>query len=170
MFRVPTYLARSSIHGIGVFTAVDIPSGTVVWDFDADVDWRLTPDELDEFPEPFRSRLRHYCYLEKDGLYVLCGDNARYMNHSVDPNCDDRGPVTTAKRRIAAGEELTCDYTTFDLESAAAAPEEFGPGRPLEVGAGSRTGASPSRDGGRRRRASGHAQEAEARRTRRRRT
>lgn len=51
-------------------------------------------------------------------MLVLCGDNARFMNHSFEPNCDDRTGVTFALRDILAGEELTCDYRVFDLESA----------------------------------------------------
>lgn len=39
------------------------------------------------------------------------------MNHSFEPNCDDRGHVTRALRDIAEGEELTCDYRNFDAES-----------------------------------------------------
>jgi hypothetical protein len=50
---------------------------------------------------------------------VLCGDNAKFMNHSFEPNCDDvDGPYTVTKRDIATDEELTCDYRLFDLESA----------------------------------------------------
>jgi hypothetical protein len=60
-----------------------------------------------------------YCYLSPEGIYVFCGDNAKFMNHSTDPNCDDpEGRYTVANRDIEAGEELTSDYTTFDLESA----------------------------------------------------
>jgi len=39
------------------------------------------------------------------------------MNHSFQPNCDDQGPTTVAACDIAAGEELTCDYRTFDMNS-----------------------------------------------------
>jgi len=40
------------------------------------------------------------------------------MNHADAPNCDDSGDTfTVARRDIAAGEELTCDYRSFDEES-----------------------------------------------------
>lgn len=125
MFRVPTYLARSPIHGIGVFTPFPIDAGTLIWDFTPEVDLRLTAGELEEFPEPYLSRLRNYCYLEPSGLYVLCGDNARFMNHSADPSCDDQGTTTRAGRDIAAGEELTCDYRAFDMEATGDAAPEY---------------------------------------------
>ncbi len=118
MFVVPTYVASSHIHGVGVFTPLPIRKGTILWRFDERVDWRLSPRQLRRFPEPFRSRLRAYCYLDVDGWYVLCGDNAKYMNHAPDPNCDDSGLFTIARREIAAGEELTCDYRAFDADCA----------------------------------------------------
>jgi hypothetical protein len=103
---------------VGLFAATDLPANFVIWEYVDGVDWRLTPTELSRFPEPFQSKLRHYLYQEDSGLYVLCGDNAKYMNHSDDPNCDDTGgEFTVSNRAIAVGEELTCDYRLFDLEA-----------------------------------------------------
>lgn len=119
MLRVPTYLTQSQIHGVGVYTPERIKKGTVIWEFTPEIDWRLPPDLVDHFPEPYRATLRSYCYIERSGMLVLCGDNARFMNHSFEPNCDDSGLVFTVTRRdIEVGEELTCDYRLFDAESA----------------------------------------------------
>jgi uncharacterized protein len=118
MLRVPTFVAPSAIAGVGLFAATELPAGTVIWEFTEGVDWRITPGEFAEFPEPFRSRLRHYVYQEESGTYVLCGDNAKFMNHADEPNCDDpEGEYTITRRLVHAGEELTCDYRSFDLES-----------------------------------------------------
>jgi hypothetical protein len=118
VFRIPTYLGRSSIHGVGVFTSVFIPAGTVIWNRDADVDWAFTGEELECFPEAYKEKLRSWCYLDESGVYILCGDNARYMNHSEEPNCDDWTSYSTrAARDIEPGEELTCDYRAFDIAS-----------------------------------------------------
>jgi uncharacterized protein len=118
MLLIPTYLAASPIHGVGVFTAEPLPAGKKIWEFTPDVDWRLTPDDLASFPEPYQSKMRSWCYLDDDGRYVLCGDNARFMNHTDNPNCDDpEGIFTVTNRLIPAGEELTCDYRSFDRES-----------------------------------------------------
>lgn len=117
MFKVPTYLAPSPIHGIGVYTAVPISAGTVLWTYDPPVDQEIPPDEMASIPEPYQTRLRHFSYLDESGVYVLCGDNARFMNHSSEPNCDDTGSATIAARDIEPDEELTCDYRTFDVES-----------------------------------------------------
>lgn len=116
MFTVPTVVRGSSIHGVGVFSPTFIPAGSLIWEFTPEVDWRLTPGEMASFPEPFQTRLRRYSYLEESGTYVLCGDNAKFMNHSALPNCDDRGSHTIAARDIQSGEELTCDYSAFDVE------------------------------------------------------
>lgn len=118
MLRVPTYVAPSSIAGMGLFAATRLPKGTVIWEYTDGVDWRIGPTELSLFPEPYQTKLRHYTYQEDSGIYVLCGDNAKYMNHSEQPNCDDpEGEYTVTNRAIRAGEELTCDYRTFDLEA-----------------------------------------------------
>mgnify|MGYP006202437547 CR=1 FL=1 len=126
MFLIPTYLGRSPIHGIGVFTPVALPANTIIWEFSPDIDWRLSPDELERFPEPYQDKLRMYCYLEASGLYVFCGDNAKYMNHSFEPNCDDpEGRYTITNRDIEANEELTCDYRNIDMESAQGGLDQY---------------------------------------------
>ncbi len=125
MFSVPTYLASSSIHGTGVYAAEPIAEGTVIWDFTEGVDWELTEEEMQAFPERLRDQMERWCFLRPDGMYVLCGDNAKFMNHSFKPNCDDRGDVTIAARDIEAGEELTCDYRAFDMKSKQTGLDEF---------------------------------------------
>jgi SET domain-containing protein len=117
MFLLPTYVAASSVHGMGAFTPLPIAQGARLWEFNPAVDWTITPGELAAIPERLRLRLRTYCFLNPNGVYVLCGDNARFMNHQDDPNCDDTRPgLTIARRDIQAHEELTCDYRVFDLE------------------------------------------------------
>ena len=117
MLCVPTYVAPSRIAGVGLFASQNLAAGQVIWRFTEGVDWRLDADALARFPEPYRSMLRHYLYRDESGMYVLCGDNAKFMNHQDDPNCDDSGDVCTVTRRaVVAGEELTCDYRLFDLD------------------------------------------------------
>ena len=114
MFLVPTYLAKSSIHGLGVFTPLAIAAGTVVWELNPEIDWALTPAELEAMPEPFRSRVRAYSYLNVDGVYMLCGDNGKFMNHANAPNCFEDDIRTIAAVDIPANAELTCDYRAFE--------------------------------------------------------
>lgn len=118
MLCVPTYLASSRIAGVGLFSATALPRGARIWEYTEGVDWRIPPSELMAFPEPFQGWLRHYLFLDDDGLYVLCGDNAKFMNHHPDPNCSDADArFTITLRPIRAGEELTCNYFEFDRES-----------------------------------------------------
>jgi SET domain-containing protein len=117
VFSVPTVVRPSPIQGFGVFAASPIPAGTVIWEFTPGVDWRFTPDEFAAMPEPWLGALRRWCYRDEDDTHVLCGDAAKFMNHSDDPNCDDRGGTTITWRDIEAGEELTCDYRGFDVDS-----------------------------------------------------
>jgi len=49
-----------------------------------------------------------------DGKVVLLGSPDRYVNHSCDPNAyvlyEGEHSFLVARREIAAGEEITCDY------------------------------------------------------------
>ena len=124
MLLVKTRLAASPIHGVGLFAAEFIAEGIVVWESHPDIDIRLTEGQIAGLPEPCREQVRKYSYREQQtGLYVLCGDDARFLNHSPRPNCVDvftaeDGDLTLAARDIAEGEEMTCDYALFDLDLA----------------------------------------------------
>ena len=121
MLLVPTTLKESAIHGIGLFAAEPIKKGTIIWRLDRPIDQFLDDVDLARISEAARQMMFKYSYLDPVlKKRVLCGDDARFMNHSESPNCDDRmdgeGGVTVAARDIAAGEELTCDYRKIDLE------------------------------------------------------
>ncbi|MGH7563981.1 MAG: SET domain-containing protein [Gemmatimonadota bacterium] len=120
MLRVPTILERSPIHGIGVFAAERIPKGTEVWRFSPGFDLDLDPSMVEGFPKHTREWFAHFGYVDfhLDRL-IVCLDNARFINHSADPNLEsdygrDRYGPDYAARDIAAGEELTADYSEFE--------------------------------------------------------
>ncbi len=135
MLLVRTVVRESAIHGLGVFADQDIPRGTVIWTFDPLIDRVLRLDDLDRLPEHVRLFVEVYSeYFADLGLLVLSGDNDRFTNHSADPNTVvvlPNGPEATviAVRDIAAGEEITCDYTvvrTLGFEAVAGAAEAAG--------------------------------------------
>jgi SET domain-containing protein len=119
MLLVRTYLDRSAIHGIGLFAAERIPRGTVVWRLSPALDILLSAEQIAALHPAAREQIEKYSYLDRMlGGFVLCGDDARFFNHSESPNChdfpDERGGTTVAARDIEAGEELTSDYASFD--------------------------------------------------------
>lgn len=121
MMLVKTEKRQSEIHGIGLFAAQHIPEGTPTWRFFAGIDQAIHPDVVGRLPEASRFTFLTYAYLDiRTGLYVLCADDARFMNHSDEPNVrgdydlDGVFGVDVAARDIEAGEELLCDYRTFD--------------------------------------------------------
>jgi hypothetical protein len=125
MLMVKTRLGPSEIAGIGLFADQDIPEGTVTWKFFAGYDLLLTGDEIGRLPEPARTSLLDHSYRDPaSGLYVLCIDNARFMNHAAAPNTAGvhaGGSIEgydIATRDVRKGEELTCDYRLFDADVA----------------------------------------------------
>jgi hypothetical protein len=119
MLLVKTYLDRSAIHGVGLFAAERIPAGSVVWRRSPEIDILLDPAQLERLHPAARAQIEKYTYLDRVlGKLVLCGDDARFFNHSDAPNCHDypdaSGGTTVAARDIERGEELTSDYASFD--------------------------------------------------------
>lgn len=113
MMTVRTELRASAIHGIGVFAAEPIPAGALVWQL-SEWDQRLGDADLARMHPAAVAGIGRHLY-RHGGRHVLCFDHARFMNHSGAPNLDCRDPQANyARRAIAAGEELTCDYREFD--------------------------------------------------------
>jgi uncharacterized protein len=117
MLLISTYLAPSSIEGIGVFAAEPIARGRLIWNLNPKFDVFVHPHEMEELPPHMQDFVARYSYphLEMPGVIILDSDNGRFMNHCMEPNTDfrifDRG---YALADIAVGEELTCNYHEFD--------------------------------------------------------
>jgi len=114
---VETELRPSPIHGIGVFLLRPVRAGELVWRFDSRIDRVYTPEEVASLPPHVQAYLRTYCtWHEGAGVYVLCGDNGRYFNHSDTPTTVSNGISFGEDRAacdLAAGDELTSDYHTI---------------------------------------------------------
>ena len=93
------------------------PSGTLVWKLDPQLSTGVIAIEIYERETgPVKDYLDRYSYPDRrDPSYIVFeADDARYMNHDDDPNCDVSAPEETyALRDIAPGEEMTCDYNHF---------------------------------------------------------
>ena len=115
MFVIKTRVGPSPIHGIGVFACEDVAAGGPVWRFHPPFDQILSEQEIADLPDAPREYLQKYAYPSSDlgGQLVLSGDHARFLNHSDDPNTEARPFLSIARKWIASGDEITCDYGAF---------------------------------------------------------
>ena len=117
MMMVDTELQPSSIHGLGVFLRTPVRRGDLIWRFDARIDRVYSEAELSSLPDHVQHYLRTYStWHEATRLYVLCGDNGRFFNHSDAPTTTSNAisfGEDHAARDLERGEELTSDYTTI---------------------------------------------------------
>jgi SET domain-containing protein len=102
----------SGVHGHGVFAIAPIRKGKKIIEYTGRrIPWASVPDEADD--------QRTYYFGLDNGKEVIDpavdGNDARWINHSCDPNCeaieewDDRVFIY-ALRNIKPGEELFYDY------------------------------------------------------------
>ncbi len=113
------------MHGTGIFADEFIPEGTRIWEYHEGVDSRFDEQFLQTLPGPTRKQMLNYAYKNpRTGLYVMCGDDARFFNHSDTPNTEDlkydegfvEGEgITIAARDIQSGEEIVSNYRSFDI-------------------------------------------------------
>ena len=113
---LPLYrVRRSKIHGTGVFAARDIRKGARICEYLGD---RISHAEADRRYEEKADDDNHTFLFTVDEKIVIDGgvggNDARYINHSCDPNCetviDDRRGFVEAIRAIPKGTELGYDY------------------------------------------------------------
>jgi len=112
MLLVPTYVARSPIHGLGLFASERIAAGTKMWAFQPGLDAFVSDEVFAGLPDFQRSFLEHYAFRSPiwPGGWVIGFDHSRYINHSAEPNTDNESEFAFASRDIQKDEEITCDY------------------------------------------------------------
>ncbi len=116
MLTIKTYLSPSSVHGLGLYAAEDIPAQTIIWQFHPFIDNLLTPRDFFEtckgLDEPTLNHMLNATY-KRNGHYFYLTDNARFINHSPETSnigfVDDFSEI--ALRDIKYGEELLENYT-----------------------------------------------------------
>jgi SET domain-containing protein len=103
---------RSRIHGRGVFSTQPIRKGTRIIEYTGRrILWSSVPEEVDD-------QRTYYFGLDNEKQVIdpsIGGNEARFINHSCDPNCEAREDhrervFIHALRNIRAGEELFYDY------------------------------------------------------------
>ena len=115
MLLIRTVLAPSAIHGLGVMAAESVAAGQPIWRFEPGIDLVIPASRAAELPPAFRAYLDLHGYRSPEfaDSVVLSCDHAKFLNHSDDPNTEIVGRETLARRAIADGEEITCNYRLF---------------------------------------------------------
>lgn len=112
---LPFEIRPSPMQGLGAFAKYPIPEGMRLIEYAGE---RLTPAQADaRYPE-VAGEAHHTMLFAIDNDVVVDaavnGNEARFINHSCNPNCDaviDGGRIwIEALRDIEPGEELAYDY------------------------------------------------------------
>ena len=102
--------------GYGVFASRFIPKGSLVYVQDP-LDIEITPEKYGALDESSRRLAEKYSYLDVRGNRILSWDAAKYVNHSCQPNTMSTAwGFELALRDIQEGEEITDEYSLFNLE------------------------------------------------------
>jgi SET domain-containing protein len=129
----PAFEVRvSPVHGRGVFARRPIDAGSRIIEYTGEiVDW----DECCRRTEAKGGPIGHTFFFSlNNGMLIdggSGGNEARYINHSCEPNCeaeeDDDGRVfICALQPIAAGEELNYNYgLIYEARHTAAVKKAF---------------------------------------------
>ena len=120
--QAPPILVRdSSVHGRGVFATRRIEKGERIIEYLGE---RVSHEEPDRRYELKEENDSHTFLFIVDSKTVIDagvnGNDARFFNHSCDPNCESvvekRRVYIEAIRAIEPGEEMTYDYQIYKEE------------------------------------------------------
>jgi SET domain-containing protein len=108
------------MQGLGAFATRRIPAGTRLIEYAGE---RLTSKQADDrYPDVPGERHHTFLFAIDDDVVIdaaVDGNEARFINHSCDPNCDavvEDGRIWIETiRDVEPGEELAYDYA-FELE------------------------------------------------------
>jgi uncharacterized protein len=114
----PILVRNSNVHGRGVFATRRIEKGERVIEYLGE---RVSHDEADRRYETKEENDSHTFLFIVDSKTVIDagtdGNDARFFNHSCDPNCESvvekRRVFIEALRSIEPGEEMTYDYQIY---------------------------------------------------------
>src|SRR5262245_66570884 len=82
---VQVEVRKSGVHGRGVYAVQFIPKGKRIIEYTGErVSWEAAPDDEDN-PHTFNFGLENGEVINPE----IGGNDARWINHSCDPNCED---------------------------------------------------------------------------------
>ncbi|NBW65800.1 SET domain-containing protein-lysine N-methyltransferase [bacterium] len=108
-------MKASPMQGFGAFAQAGIPEGARLIEYAGE---RLTPAQAEaRYPDDDAARHHTFLFAIDDDVVIdaaVNGNDARWINHSCDPNCDaviEDGRIWIETiREIEPGEELAYDY------------------------------------------------------------
>jgi SET domain-containing protein len=111
----PFEIRDSPMQGRGAFATERIPAGVRLIEYAGE---RLTPEQADaRYPDVPGERHHTFLFAIDDDIVIdaaVDGNEAKWINHSCDPNCDavieDERIWIETIRDIEPGEELAYDY------------------------------------------------------------
>jgi SET domain-containing protein len=113
MMLIDTYLDKSKIQGVGVFSKENIKKGKKIKEVRPEFEIEFNSDNLPKMPLSLAKFIDTHSYERELGskILVIGIDNEKYLNHSDDPSVNDDG---IALKDIKIGDEITIDYNNFD--------------------------------------------------------
>ena len=113
--KLPFKVRRSAIHGRGAFATRRIRPGARIIEYTGE---RIDGEEADaRYDDDTMERHHTFLFEIDDETYIDAahhGNEARFINHSCDPNCApyliDRRIIIEATKNIQPGVELGYDY------------------------------------------------------------
>lgn len=104
--------------GCGVFATTLLPMGTITWVQDP-LDQVLSSRRFGRLASVLKPSVDKYSFVNRDGDRILCWDMAKFMNHSCEANVLSPGlEFEMAIRDIQAGEQITGDYGSYNLDAS----------------------------------------------------
>jgi hypothetical protein len=119
MMTIETVVKEADGKGLGLFAVSPIKKGDIVWQYDEDFCKTFTQEQVEKMAAVQKAFVEKYAYVVpgNEGVWELDLDNGRFMNHSDEPNTAYDEQKGWAKCNISAGEEITCDYRSFDIQT-----------------------------------------------------
>lgn len=121
-------VGQSPIHGLGLFAKREIPAGTIWWKASRNNVLLINRTQYETLLNSHTNGTINQLldiatiygyYSRRMDSIIVCLDNARYVNHSEQPNSGapyDGNPLcSVALRDILPGEEILEDYAQYDL-------------------------------------------------------
>jgi hypothetical protein len=111
---IKTYVSKSKIEGLGLFSNQFVGKGEVVWKHDIVLDGFISEEdfEANSNNNALSDHFNHFlCYDKNIGSFIRACDNVNWINHSNNPNLDSPNKyIHYANKDIHQNEELTLNY------------------------------------------------------------